>query len=119
MRRLASLTVVLWAFSAGSVGAQEPGTEPGSGSEAPAYSSSVDISEFAPAPPGSAGGRVSAPLMVTLAYGAVWLLTLGFVFGLWRRGVSLSEDLASANSRLAELDARLSDRLSVEGTEPE
>ena len=88
MRRLVGLSLVLWGLSTDMAHADVAPPEV----EVSAYSSSVDVCEFAPAPAGAGGEQVSGPLMVTLAYGAVWLLTLGFVFTLWRRGGRLSAE---------------------------
>jgi hypothetical protein len=83
----------------------------GEGSGEVEYSDSVDVTEFRPAEPGSRAERVSASLVVTLAYGAMWLLVLGLVFALWRRMSGLTGELESAKSRLSQLDQRLGERL--------
>jgi hypothetical protein len=83
---------------------ERPATEP-------EYSEAVpQVEGFRPAPEGSQE-NVSAPLMVSLAYGFIWLLTLLFLFSLWRRSRSLSEELAAADARLDRIDDRLARRL--------
>ena len=65
-----------------------------------AYSDQVDRSAYQPAPETRPGGSVSAPLMVSLAYGFFWVLTVGFLFSLWTRGRVLTDEIAAANGRL-------------------
>ena len=74
--------------------------------EGSAYSDRVDLDDYEPAPPREQSS-VSAPLMVSLAYGFIWLLTVGFLLSLWARGRRLTDELAAANSRLDTIDRRL------------
>ena len=75
----------------------------------PAYSDRVDLEDYETAPRTIQRDSVSAPLMVSLAYGCIWLLTVGFLFSLWTRGKRLSDEVAAANGRLDMLDKRLKD----------
>ena len=84
----------------------------------PRYSGSVNVDDFGPPPPGSSDDTVSAPLMVSLAYGFIWLLAAGFMWSIWRRSRSLQTELRAAQQRLEALDARLRSELgSSEGGE--
>ena len=69
-----------------------------------AYSDQVDRSAYQPAPETRQDGTVSAPLMVSLAYGFFWVLTVAFLFSLWTRGKTLTDEIAAANGRLAMLE---------------
>ena len=75
--------------------------------EEPAYSGHVNPEDYQPAPEGRQENTVSAPLMVSLAYGFFWLLAIGFLFSLWSRGKGLTDEVAAAEARLAMLDERL------------
>ena len=44
--------------------------------------------------------QVSAPLSVTIAYGAIWIVLLAYVVGLWRRQAQLAEELAALRRSL-------------------
>lgn len=100
----AGLVVLLGAWAAG--WAQDAAPREGTGARAALeYSQTVDINQFAPADPRTGAQEVSAPLVVSLAYGLIWLLTLGFVLAVWRRGRALSEEVAEASERLRALDA--------------
>ena len=108
-------TIALTLLVAGSmmiVGAESRAEE----ADEPAYSDRVDLEDYEPAPQTSPKSAVSAPLMVSLAYACIWLLTVGFLFSLWTRGKRLSDEVAAANGRLEELDERLKD-LAAEKTQ--
>lgn len=89
-------------------------TGEGTGGE-PRYSESVNVDEFVPPPPGSMDDTVSAPLMVSLAYGFIWLLAAGFMWSIWRRSRSLQVELRAAQQRLEALDERLRSELGSSG----
>jgi hypothetical protein len=76
------------------------------------YSDEVDLTELAPAT--GVEEQVSAPLMVTLAYGFIWLLLAGLVYTIWRRGQRLSVEIDIAQQRLAELDSSLAEHIASE-----
>jgi len=93
-----------------SVGAVAQPADEGTGTtENATYSDQVDISEYSAQPFRSAPENVSAPLMVTLAYGITWLLTGGFLFMLWRRNRRVADEVSDAQIRLAQLDRQLAE----------
>jgi len=44
--------------------------------------------------------QVSAPLLVVIAYSAIWLVLLGFVASVWRRQRQVQADLAQLERQL-------------------
>lgn len=71
------------------------------------YSTGVDLEQYQPVVVSRTEREVSAPLMVSLAYGLMWLAVLVFVWLIWRRGQRLSDELLQARSRLLRLERRV------------
>jgi len=84
--------------------------EEGSGSLV--YSETVGAEGYQPATQVERPETVSAPLVVSLAYGFMWLLVAGFLLAIWRRNQSLQAELSSARQQLAGLDAQMKHLLS-------
>lgn len=80
----------------------------------PEYSETVDTEQYAPEQAAERANTVSDPLMVSLAYSFIWLLTAGFLFSLWSSNRRLTAELEAANARLGALDAQLADVLAKE-----
>lgn len=88
--------------------------EEGSGSLV--YSDTVSADEYQPATQLERPETVSAPLVVSLAYGFMWLLVAGFLLAIWRRSQAIATELSSARQQLAGLDEQMKDLLN-RGTE--
>jgi CcmD family protein len=71
--------------------------------------------DYADFDPQAAKAQISAPLFVTISYGAIWALILAFTVVIWRRQRRLEQELEAANARLAELLEAKSARGSQEG----
>ena len=100
--RLIGMGLVVWLGVTGVVAeAQDLDEEP------TGFSAHIDLEEYQPVPAQSRAERVSAPVMVTLAYGLMWLLAFVFVLMAWRKGTALQEDLRAAMERLSRLERKV------------
>ncbi|MDF1563328.1 MAG: CcmD family protein [Deltaproteobacteria bacterium] len=55
---------------------------------------------------GSAQSPIEAPPLVIVSYVVIWLLTLLYLFYLWRRQAALKAEIDALQARLLELDGK-------------